>query len=339
MKQVDIARLAGVNRSTVSKVLNNEPDVGIKTREKILKIIEETGYRPNASARSLASSKTRCIGVCFYDTDYIREPVFSSLVSGLLSVTNTHNYSLMITTSKRSLNKKEMNIISQAHEKRIDGAVIYDDVISDTELKSLKDMKFPFVLINRKLHMECAVPSVYTDFQKGVGMAVEYLLNHGHRRIGIVVGLPNWYATGEMIAGYKNALEMKGIGFDENLVGYLGSYDSSKVHLCIRTYLELPDAPTAIIFHEDRIALCAMDILRKNKISIPGDISIIGYNNSLGNLFADRAVTTINTNTVQIGRHAAVVLLNMIKHKNIEQRDIVVLPEIITGESTCPVQR
>ncbi|MCL5019904.1 MAG: LacI family transcriptional regulator [Patescibacteria group bacterium] len=332
MKLSDIAKLAGVDESSVSRVLNGKSRVCEEKREKILQIVKETGYRPNAAGRSLRSAKTNSIGVCFYDKDYISDSTFANFVNGVLEVTNTRRHSLMITTTQ--VDRDNFNIMNAVQEKRIDGAIIYDDLIDDNSLQQLADLKFPFILINRRSPVLPATPMIFVDYRKGTEKAVNHLIKLGHGRIGIAVAHKVWYVYNEKISGYKDALDKAGIPFDENLIAYKETDQSIEIQKCLDTVLNQKDPATAMIFHTDENASFAMHILHESGLRVPEDFSIIGYNDVTEEIFTKPALTTVRTFSKGIGRQAARILLNMISDKDPVPNEIMLPTKLIVRDST-----
>lgn len=336
-KQKDIARMAGVSRTTVSAVINNYDWVNDSTKNKVLKVIEETGYRPNAAARSLVQAKTHCIAVCFYDTTYITGPPFALIVNGILDVTNARGFNLMLNTTQIREGMNDLNMMRPVDEGRIDGAIIYDDRVNDDILLKLHNTGFPIVLINRKIISNDIIPSVCTDFQKGVELATEHLIQLGHKRIALVAPLLGWFMTRERIKGYKKALSQAGLPYDKRLVieqKCLINNTNLPNEYYYDSVLKLNPPTTAIIFNDDMTAYKIMKFMMAKGYNIPQDISIIGYNGIPEYIDIKPSFTTVCIHNKDIGRQSAEILLKIINGERHIPKNITISPELLIQEST-----
>ncbi|MCL5019573.1 MAG: LacI family transcriptional regulator [Patescibacteria group bacterium] len=337
MLQKDIAAMVGVDKSVVSKVIHNEPDVGEETRRKIQNIISESGYRPHAAARSLKSARTHSIGLCFYDTRFVEVPTFSTVITGVLDIAGAEGYSLMVTSTRSNGNKNHIDIIKAAAERRIDGALIYDDLIDNDTLLRLYDMKFPFVLINRCIRDREMLPSVTTDFRQGYQSFGKHLIELGHRRICGIVPFSHWYMTEEKVKGFKDAITEGGLVPEENpVINYINNaeWDYQNLNNLVRS-LVCNTKVTAGILPDDNIASRTNAFFRELGYKVPDQFSIIGYNNTLESEHSIPGITTINTNNGEIGRQAARLLLRQIRGKRIENKNIIIQPNLVTRASTA----
>lgn len=330
----DVARISGVSISTVSSVINNNPLIKDATKKKVLKVINEVGYVPHAAARSLVSSKNRSIGVCLYNTNYIVDPVFSSLISGILDVTNRANYTLSITTTQSEKDDGNLNIMKPIMERRIDGAVIYDEVIDSTQLLKIQEMGFPFVLVNRKTGLSNSIPTACIDYKKAIEIAIDYLVDLGHKRIGIVVANPRYFVTREKLAGYRSALERNRIPFDETLIVYSTTTITPPVSEQIDQCIKLDDPATAIIFHSDFTAVSAASIMNDRGYRIPQEFSIIGFDNILEDKITNPRLTSIDTFHRELGMEAAKMLLGLLSSEESKNTIVELSPRLIVRETT-----
>lgn len=344
----DVAKLAGVSTATVSYVINGTGDkkVSPETRKRVLKAIDKLGYRPHAAARSLAASYTNIVGVSFYDASYVTNPMFAGAVSSILEVTDKEGYSLLISTTKTKEPDKRMNLIDHVLGKRIDGAIIYDSIINEEKLKEVYETQIPLVLINRMATSIKTVPTVCTDFRKSIDLATSYLIELGHKRIGIQIPNRGWYVTEEKKLGYKDALIRAGIEFDPSIVVYQdmlkpadNDWGFEKEDLFDR-YLHLDNPVTGIIFNSDYIAAAAIRRFREEGYQIPEDISIIGYEDLPEFTTTTRpSLTSINTHNKEIGDQAAKILLGIIRKERNTAKNVVILSELIIRESTGHVPK
>lgn len=340
INQKKIAELAGVSRGTVSFVINNNPKVNEDTRHKVQKIIRETGYRPNAAARSLAKARTHNIGICFYDTSYISLSFFSSVTQGILEILHIEGYSLMFTTTYSKKDNNDFNIMKPVTEERIDGAIICDEFISLDTLERLQESKFPFVMVNRTIGLNDSMPLVNVDYWRGTEMAVRHLLELGHRRIGLFATHPGSSFREERISAYKFTLDQAGVKFDPNLVYSPENVPSLQnfiyVEKCISRCLTNGCLPTAFICLSDEEAAVATTVLQEHGYHIPRDFSIIGMTDSRQACITRPNITAVSDHTQELGRQAARMLLNIIRGDAYTARRLLIPPEIIIRSSTGP---
>lgn len=343
MKIKDIAKLAGVSVGTVSGVLNQSPKIKEETRLKVLNVIKETGYHPHSIARSLSSAKTKIISVCFYNTKYVETPFYTSVLGGILDITDARDYNLLINTTQTKPGNTMPNFIKPIIEKRIDGAIIYDDVIEDDVLIKLYQMGFPFVLINRKIKSYENIPTACADYREAIYKSTKYLIELGHKRIGLQLVRLNGYVDNERLAGYKGAIAEAGIEYDEKLIS-----DEQEFHLNKRSkpsdtqnyinyILSLNDPATAIIFQDDDYAAFAIKYISDLGYNIPRDISIIGINDHAIAITTKPMLSTVRIRSNEMGTNAAKLLLNMLDNKDLSMRNIITPVELVIRESTARV--
>lgn len=341
VNQKTIAELAGVSVGTVSLVTAKSPKVNENTRQKVLRIIKETGYRPNAAARSLANSKTHNIGICFYNASYIPLYFFASLIQGVLEVTASKGYSLMFTTTYDSHEPDNPNILKSVLEKRIDGAIICDEKIDRETLEKLQELDFPFVMVNRTVGMNDSIPVVSTDYLRGTEMAVHHMVELGHRRIGILLTPREASFSEERLVGYKNGLSKAGIEFDEKLLCLDDTGDFPENYTLIETFIakciSLNSPATALILGSDEKASVAGGILQKKGYNIPDDISVIGMTESRQAIISIPNITTISDHSDELGRQSARMLISIMNNDGYQAKKMFIQPELTVRGSTSKI--
>jgi LacI family transcriptional regulator len=324
----DVARLAGVSRSTVSFVLNNTPGIKIseETRRRVLEAVKILDYKPNAIARSLAKQKTEAIAFFVLD---IANPVFPNMARGIEDVARHNGYTLLLcNTDGKSL--RELRYMNLMLERRVDGVIV--GALSNEEVSRLARKKnMPLVILEHPRLPEHDV--VYADNIQGSYEAVKYLIELGHKRIAHITINPESIIVRERIEGYKKALEDAKIPFDENLLKIF--YDQVNEETAINELFSLPNPPTAIFAFSDFMAIQIMKILIKRGIRIPQDISIVGFDDTLANLTIPE-LTTVSQPFYEMGVKAAEVLIERLKNPDLPIQHIKLPTKLVIRDSTAP---
>ncbi|ACK42011.1 MULTISPECIES: LacI family DNA-binding transcriptional regulator [Dictyoglomus] len=323
----DVARLAGVSRSTVSFVLNNTPGIKIseETRRRVLEAVKALDYKPNAIARSLAKQKTEAIAFFVLD---IANPVFPNMARGIEDVARQNGYTLFLcnTDGKTLREVRYMNIML---ERRVDGIIA--GALSNEEVSKIAQKKnIPLVILEHPRLPEHDV--VYADNVKGSYEAVMHFVELGHKRIAHITINPESIIVQERIEGYKKALEDAGIPFDDNLLKIF--YDKVDEEKAINELFSLPDPPTAIFTFSDFMAIQVMKILIRRGYRIPEDVSVIGFDDTLANLTIP-ALTTVSQPFYEMGAKAAEILIERLKNPNMPIQHIKLPTKLVIRESTA----
>lgn len=323
----DVARLAGVSRSTVSFVLNNTPGIKIseETRKRVLEAVKILDYKPNAIARSLAKQKTEAIAFFVLD---IANPVFPNMARGIEDVARHNGYILLLcNTDGKSL--RELRYMNIMLERRVDGIIV--GALSNEEVSKIAQKKnIPLVILEHPRLPEHDV--VYADNIKGSYDAVMHLIELGHTRIAHITINPESIIVQERIEGYKKALQDAGIPFDSDLLKIF--YDKVDEELAVNELFSIPNPPTAIFAFSDFMAIQIMKILTKRGYKIPQDISIVGFDDTLADLTIP-SLTTVSQPFYEMGAKAAEILIERIKNPNLPIQHVKLPTKLIIRESTA----
>ncbi|MGE5629481.1 MAG: LacI family DNA-binding transcriptional regulator [Caulobacteraceae bacterium] len=326
----DIARLAGVSTTTVSKIINSKDnDIGKSTIERVKKIIEEQSYLPNTVARSMITKKTKTIGLVIPD---VRNPFFTDLARGAEDVTNERGYSLLFCNTDDDL-KKEIKYINNLIEKQVDGIALAGAVIRDQALEENINIKVPIVSLDRNVYFKGIEGSIEVDNFSGAYDAVNHLIQLGHKNIMFLSGQLNVKLSKDRLEGYKRALADNNLDYNEKLVVY-GNYSSEFGYQSIKN-MELDKAVTALFCGNDLIAIGAMNALKEKNISIPGDISIVGFDDIYISSLVTPALTTVRQPSYEIGYQAVEMLINLLECKKVSSKKVGIKLELKVRESTC----
>ncbi len=305
---LDVAKESGVSYSTVSRVLNGFDFVKGATREKVLATAERLGYVANLQARSLAGGKTRIIGLLVpgLDNGYIGE-----IVRGIDEEIAKANYDLMLYTTRRRVGRESLyaNAISSGLS---DGIILIVPLLDREYLESMRANNFPYVLVDQTDTVFHGAVVDATNWQ-GAYDATRYLIGLGHRRIGFITGLKEIQSTTDRFEGYKAALAQNNISYDERLV-HEGNYFTNSGYECGLKLIQSTPRPTAIFASNDLMALGAMQALREQGLSIPEDISIIGFDDIPQASIVHPQLTTVRQPLEQMGRIAVNLLVEQIEN-------------------------
>jgi LacI family transcriptional regulator len=272
----DIARTAGVGVGTVSRVLNDDPNVKTETRQKIQKIIKKVGYQPSFTARSLRTQKTHVLG--FIADAVTTTPFAVNVVKGAQDAAWEYGKLLLVVDADNDTARREVALETMI-ERKVEG-IIYAAMFHQEVVLSKRFGEVPTVLVDC-FTKDNTFPSVVPDEVQGGRLATEKLLEHGHERIAIITNdkLSSSYpAPLGRLKGYKQALKKAHIPFDEKLF-LEGDSNATTGYECTLKLMKLKKPPTAIFCCTDRMAMGAYDALKKLGLKIPDDVSVIGFDN------------------------------------------------------------
>ncbi len=326
----EVAAQAGVSYGTVSRVLNNDPHVKTETRERVSRVIQDLGYVVNRQARSLAGGKTHIIGMLVPDlgTGYIGE-----IIQGIDSELQLSGYDLMLYTTHRTP-VLEADYVANLAQGMVDGLILVLPRNPRDYIDILNSRHFPFVLIDHQgWGTEC--PAVSATNWQGAFNATEYLIQLGHKRIGIITGWMDLDSAVDRLEGYKAALWTHHIPFSEELVRE-STFQQLDGYKSAMELLTLPEPPTAIFASNDVMAFGAMDAVRETGQRIPEDISVIGFDDIPQAGAIHPALTTVRQPLRNMGSVAAQMLLDLLKHPDIPSKRIELPTGLVIRDSCQP---
>lgn len=330
----DVAKKAGVSVSTVSRALNNYSDINLETKEQILKIAEELGYKPNIIARSLSSNKSFRLGMLVEDYEMsgmLNPLVFEMLMSFKNTATRLgYETVLLSTTSDVQKNEKLSKLFI---DKQLDGMFIMGLKMTDEYYRELSQIDKPCVLFDINLN-NTNVGCVGVDNTRGAFLAVEHLIKLGHKKIGFINGHKDAYVSYERLDGYFLAHNRYALNVDNTLIEYADFTDKGAEDAVERLLSKHKDL-TAIFCASDIMAIGALNKLNDLGYSVPDDVSLVGFDGIYLSQCVSPKLTTIRQDTTKIGEAAANLLVNLINEQHIGR--VVIEPEIVIRESTKQV--
>jgi DNA-binding LacI/PurR family transcriptional regulator len=331
----DIAQVAGVSHSTVSRALRDSSLISDDVRAHIRQLALDMGYTPNAIAQSLQMQRTNTVGLVVTS---IADPFLADIVKGVEEVARTAHLGVFLSASHHDP-EQEMAVIESFHRRRVDGILIESSRISSEYAEHLARINVPTVLINSQSESPVHVMhTVAVDDYCGARMAVEHLLALGHRAIGYL-GVGNRPRSNtRRFEGYRDALLTAGAPFREGSVVLPTMHDAAQLDDVAVGQSALARAidsgVTAVFCYNDMLAIGALTACRAHGIAVPGDMSVVGFDDVRLAQFVAPTLTTVHQPKVELGELAMQKLLALLAERPVE--DAVLQPSLVVRASTAP---
>lgn len=324
----EIAKLAGVSKATVSRVLNNKPDVLPETREKIKSIISEYDFQPNAFAKAITNKSCKTFGVVILnDANYVlSNPYYNEVFRGISIEAKNNGYHLMLTFSEGD------DFLSAVKQKRVDGLLLVSPGRNHQKvIEQLRELGTPFVSTSKMPGVN-DINFIYNDDYNGACLAIEHLIQLGHRRIGLITNLSVLASSEERLDGYRTTLKKYGIPFDEKIVFY-GDTSISSGYESMQKLLREKDV-TSVFVAGDLMAAGAISAINEENLRVPEDISIVGFDDIPLAGYLNPPLTTLRQHPFDKGRLAVQMLMDIIEKKYKENVIMKMQVELIIRKST-----
>ena len=329
-----VAKDAGVSIQTVSRVINNRYDVAPETRQRVQAAIDRLGYQPNAIARGLASHRSRTLGLITYDfNDYS----FTQVVTGAEAEAHKSGYFFMLGNASCDP-QDEPKYLRLLTERHVEG-VLFARQGNQDDLEHLLDLQINGVPVVTTGYHRPGRPFAMVDVnnQEGGQKATACLLNNGHTHIATITGPLNSQSAGDRMQGYRQALNAAGIAFQPELVAE-GDYSHRSGYQAMQQLLAVGHPFTALFAQNDRMAIGAICALQEAGWRVPGDISVVGYDDIPEAEFSNPPLTTIRQPIVEVGAAAARLLITMIENPDATPEQVLFDTELIRRSSETPYQ-
>ena len=328
----DIAKIANVSHSTVSRALSDSPLISTKTKARIQRLAREMGYTPDAIARSLVTQQTRTVGLV---VTTITDPWAAEVVQGIEDSAHESGYSVILSSSA-SEPERELAAVEMLRSKRVDALIVTSSRVGALYLKHLERIGVPVVLVNNHNRQSGRYTfSVSVDNQHGGHLATNHLIQRGHRRIAYISGPADHSDDADRLTGYRQALEENGLAFDPILViSGNGRLDGGEQAL--RTLIGLGDPPTAVFCYNDLTAIGLLSAARREDLSVPDDLAVVGFDDILFARYVQPALTTIAQPQRDMGRQAMGMALALMASDDSASplSDVVVQGKLVVRESS-----
>ena len=327
----EVSELAGVSLATVSRVLNNSGRVAEATRKRVEDAMRELGYRPNSIAQSLASNCSNCVGVLVSE---LHGPIFGEMLGTIEEELRQAGKFAIFSAGHNEAGKEQEGIRFLA-SRNCDALILHVEGLSRSFFLDNRDSLLPFVLINRDedgLQDNC----IRLDNEQGGFLATRSLLELGHRRIGYVTGPSGWGDSEARLAGHRRALREYGVAPDERLVVEGNFVESGGRAGTLKLLAAEPDL-TAVVCANDEMAAAALAVLRDAGRSVPGDVSVVGFDNVRWARYLYPQLTTIDYPVNAMSRMAARWVLRTVYGRTDVEVQNSFEPRLVERASTGPV--
>ena len=318
-----------MSHSTVSRALRDSPVVNQETAARIRRIAAQQGYRASAVARSLVTRETRTIGVV---VTTIADPFIAGVVAGVERVALERGYAVFLANSNGEPGR-EIKAVQTFHERRVDGILVESSRVGSQYLRMLSRIRVPIVLINNRYPGQF-IRSVLIDNVQGARDATRHLAALGHRRIAYLGDRCGLQSEAERQAGYRQALAEAGLNWNSELVSQADASPQGGAAAAARL-MGLRRPPTAIFCYDDMSALGVLHGLHARGLSVPGDVSVVGFDDLFIASYTHPPLTTVRQPTEDMGRQAMEILLRLLAGEECE-RGIKVPAELVVRQSTAP---
>ncbi len=332
----DIAKQAGVSRSTASRVVNDDPNVSDSVRSKVQEVIRSTGYHPHAAARSLASHRSWMIGLVLPRTvsNFFTDPYFPRLTQGIAQACNQHNYSLGLFLL--DTREDEQRIFPRISQKGLlDGILLQTAEVGDKLIDRLVSSDFPVVVAGRPFNAD-GISYIDVDNFSGAYHAVRHLIQLGYKRIGTITGLLNHTPGIDRLDGYRKALTDHGLDIDERLI-IEGDFTENSGYQTMKQLLQFK--PDAIFAASDGMAVGAIRAVRDAGMLVPEDVAFVGFDDLPFASLSDFNLTTVRQPIVQFGAKAVDTLIDLIENGIKPSRRIIMETELVIRDTCGAAQK
>ena len=329
----EVARLAGVSRSTVSRVINDHPNVRPETRERVWQAIRKSGYQPHAVARSLVTNRTQIIGMIIPEavTTLFTDPFFALLLRGATEACNAHHYQLLLSLFDDPAGQEEMyqRILRSGY---LDGVILASTSLDDPLVPDLLRDQIPFVSVGR--HPNERVHYVDADNVGGARMAVEHLIRLGHQRIATITGQLDMTAGQDRLEGYRQTLKAHRIPVEEDLI-VEGDFTENSGMVGMQQLLSV--SPSAVFVASDMMAIGALKALRQAGRQVPQDVALVSFDDTPIASAIEPALTTVRQPIERMGSMAVEVLLSVLEGSSEEEAPAhrIILPAELVIRASC----
>lgn len=326
----DVARLAKVSHSTVSRALANSPAVNRATADRIRRLAKEAGYRPNTIGRSLATNRTYTIG---FVVTTVADPFVAEVAAGIEDVARQRGYAVFLANSNADPDR-EVAVVRSFQERRVDGVIVMASRVGELYMPLLAELDVPIMLVDNQ-HPGEFVHSISIDDRGGAKLVTSHLAALGHQRIAYIGDRNGMQSDTDRMAGYSDALAAAGMEIHPSFVVQGNGAPRGGLE-AMQMLLALKQRPTAVFCYNDMTAMGALRALHQAGVRVPSEMSVAGFDDLPIAPFLEPPLTTVRQPKAEMGRQAATILLELLEGKKL-QAQITVPGELIVRQSTAPV--
>jgi LacI family transcriptional regulator len=328
-----VAEFAGVSIATVSRVLNGRADVSEETRQVVQQVARDHGYGPRRTQPG-APRRTGLVGITMPFTD---PAYFATILSGVAEALYERDMRAVLCPTRHE-HDREVSLLDRLMHGETDGALLVLPEESNEELRLLTNHGYRFVVIDPLRALDEGIPVVSAAHASGANQATRHLLDLGHRRIGVITGPPEGTASMSRLQGYHAALAAAGVMPDPDLEIAADFVIAGGVSAASRL-LALPEPPTAIFAFNDSLAIGAFRAARARGLSIPGDLSVVGFDDTRDASIVYPALTTVRQPLAELGRMAVTLLARLLERQPFEPLRVELATKLVVRDSTAPPAR
>jgi LacI family transcriptional regulator len=332
---LEIAKLAKVSGSTVSRALNGRKGVGDKMRAKIIKLAQELNYYPNSTAQALVSKRVGVIGLIIPRTsEYtFTSPYYSHILLGISTVATQRHYQLMLVINEKT------SYSAFYHRRLVDGIMVVGSLIDDPKVLDLTDCGIPSVVVPGFIEESPRHPiSINSENYDSNYQAVTHLIELNHRRIAYILGIPTSRYSVERLEAYQNAFKEHGLKFREEYIAYT-DFSVADGYRVMGQLLDLPKPPTAVLFVNDSVSIGALEQIKARKVKIPDQLSVVVTCASDLLSYYDPPLSVVKVPVVSVGKAATETLLQLIETGSAPESPPSLPSTFVIKESTGPCPR
>jgi len=329
--------MSGFSVTTVSKALNDYPDIATKTKEHIKKICSEVGYIPNATAQSLVSKKSYTIGIIFEEMTGVglQHPLFSRILESFKTEVERFGYDIMF-LSKTQGNGHSGSYYQHSIRKQVEGILILCAEFNSEEMKELYQSEVPVTIIDFGAPQ---LVNITSNNKEGVKLAVKHLIDLGHTKIANIHGSLDTYIGELRERFFLEVMAENGLEVPSQYLVSGELFTKEEGYEAMKQLMSLDNQPTAVVCASDMLAIGAIKAIQEEKKRVPNDYSIIGFDGINAGQLISPILTTIKQDTEKMGQTAAKQILKMIRTKKRlkDSKTIKIETSLVLGETTCKI--
>ncbi len=326
----DVAKAAGVSKSTVSRCINDSPTISQKTKDRVMTIVKKLNYVPNAMAKSLSSNNSYNITILIDDDDpqSFQNPFFYEIMHGVEKVIYKNDYSLVV-VNVRQLEREQDLINWLVNAKKTEGIILPSSIADDTLIKQLNERKMPFVVLGDPNLLKESLSWVDVNNHKGGEQATLRLIEAGYKRIAIMGYDKNKVFSKQRIEGYKNV--MSNFGYDPLILG--GEANKTDGYRIMSELLDLKEIPDAVICSNELMSIGVLRAIQERNLKVPEDIGIISFDNDQIAELAYPQISTVKTDVFELGVQSAKLLFDIIEDNHEYSQQVMISTTIKERET------
>lgn len=328
----NVAEMANVSPAVVSRLLNKDDSLQIlpETRERIMRVVKEIGYRPNPIAKGLRMQKSGMIGLALVD---FTNPFYGPLIRGVQEPLNKEGYDCLLGETREDP-ERAMKLVEFFLDRQVDGMIITTATKEDPVVDYLESVGAKYVQLTR-MAKNSRAPYISCDSYNGMRKLMEHLISLGHTRIAHIAGHRGSTTGEQLLKAFHDVMEEHHLPMRDEYIVY-ADWMAENAGVCMNKLLQCKERPSAVVACNDIVAIAALSVIYEKKLQVPEDIAIAGFNNIQISEVITPKLTTVNFPAYEMGYKASNTLLKMIKDNYIEHAisPIILDTELIIREST-----